>query len=426
MTDDFTARLRLQLREAALREEDRGGLARAATAVRTRPSLAVGSFAAALAVGLVLVLGLWMVASTDTETAAPDAGPRVVANVAVADALGRSTRGRVRLGVAVRDERTASILRVDPRTRRVTARIPVGSEVSLAAATARSGRSRAGPACPAGPLMRIDPSTNRDRSRGSRCAPPAGGPFRGGGFVVVGAAGVGDRRRRACSPSTRRGNRPGPRDRARRQLPGHRRLVRGGELWLTRGDRTITRFDAVTGRRLGRAAVAGARRRLRRSRTPTSSIKVAQRLRRARRPGDGRPLWRRARSGPQVQRRRRRPAAGCYVEGGNGPASARDTLWQLDPRTGRVAGALTVPVFGVVGVVRRRPRRLWLISAAGRAVVVRDGSGAQVDAGGAGGVAASASLPGLKRSSGSSARLIARIIATASGAVLLERNSALP
>ncbi len=29
MTDDFTARLRLQLREAALREEDRGGLARA-------------------------------------------------------------------------------------------------------------------------------------------------------------------------------------------------------------------------------------------------------------------------------------------------------------------------------------------------------------------------------------------------------------
>ena len=108
MTDDFTARLRLQLREAALREEDRGGLARAATAVRTRPSLAVGSFAAALAVGLVLVLGLWMVASTNTETTRARRRP-----------AGRPQRrgrrrarpqhaGRVRLRVAVRDERRAT------------------------------------------------------------------------------------------------------------------------------------------------------------------------------------------------------------------------------------------------------------------------------------------------------------------------------
>ena len=105
MTDDFTARLRLQLREAALREEDRGGLARAATAVRTRPSLAVGSFAAALAVGLVLVLGLWMVASTDTETTAPDAGPRVVHERRARRWSRPQHRGRVRLRVGVRDER---------------------------------------------------------------------------------------------------------------------------------------------------------------------------------------------------------------------------------------------------------------------------------------------------------------------------------
>ncbi len=160
MTDDFTGRLRLQLREAALREEDRGGLARAGAAVRTRPSLAFGSFAAALAVGLVLVLGLWMVASTDTETTAPDAGPRVVANVPVADALGRSTRSRsAPCGCPRRT--TGNILRVDPRTRRVTARIPVGSEVSLAAGDGSIWAIPREAGVPSSPLMRIDPRTNR-------------------------------------------------------------------------------------------------------------------------------------------------------------------------------------------------------------------------------------------------------------------------
>jgi len=362
MTDDFTARLRLQLREAALREEDRGGLARAATAVRTRPSLAVGSFAAALAVGLVLVLGMWMVASTNTETTAPDAGPRVVANVPIADALGRGTT--VAFGsVWLSETNNGNILRVDPRTRRVTARIPVGSEVSLAAGDGSIWAiPREAGRVAASPLMRIDPRTNRIVARIPMRA-PGGSPFLGV-FIVVGPRVwvIGGTSVLAVDATRNRPVREV-------ELGGSYQIndasLRDGELWLTRGDRTITRLDAVNGRRLGRLPW----------RVPTGGyvfpyadklVKVAQRSVSLADPSTGRPLWR-TRLGTQVNGA---DIAGgrLYVEGLNG-SSARDTLWELDPRTGRVLGTMTVPVFGVVGSARVG-RDLWLTSAAGRVVVV--------------------------------------------------------
>jgi outer membrane protein assembly factor BamB len=361
MTDDFTARLRLQLREAALREEDRGGLARAATAVRTRPSLAAGSLAAALAVGLVLVLGLWMVASTDTETTAPDAGPRIAHNVALADGLGRSTR--VAFGsVWVSETNAGQILRVDPRTRRVTARIPVGSEVSLAAGEGSVWAIPRESGIPSSPLMRIDPRTNRIVAR-IAMRTPNGDPF-GGGFIVAGPRVwvIGGSSLLAVDPTRNVPVRA-------IELGGSYQVtdafLRDGELWVTRGDGTITRFDAVNGRRLGRLAW----------RAPDRGfvfpygdklVKVAQRSVALVDPSTGRALWR-TRLGTQVNGA---DVAGgrLYVDGLNG-ASARDTLWQLDPRTGRVSGTLTVPVFSVVSSAPVA-RDLWLISAAGRAVVV--------------------------------------------------------
>jgi len=360
MTDDFTARLRLQLREAARREEDRGGLARAGAAVRTRPSLAVGSFVAALAVGLVLVLGLWMVSSTDTETVAPDGGPRVVANVPVADALGSGTA--VAFGsVWLTETNNGNILRVDPRTRRVTARIQVGSEVSLAAGDGSIWAIPRAAGVPATPLMRIDPRTNRVARIAMRA--PGGGSFIGGYIVVgprvwvIGGTSV------LAVDATR--NRPVREVELGGSYQIDNAFLRDGELWLTRGDRTITRLDAVTGRRLGRVPW----------RTPASGyvfpyadklIKVAARSVALAEPATGRPLWRTrlgtAVNGADVVGGR------LYAEGRNG-ASARDTLWALDPRTGNVLGTLTVPVFGVVGSARVG-QDLWLISAAGRAVVV--------------------------------------------------------
>ena len=360
MTDDFTARLRLQLREAALREEDRGGLARAGAAVRTRPSLAVGSFVAALAVGLVLVLGLWMVSSTDTETVAPDGGPRVVANVPVADALGSGTA--VAFGsVWLTETNNGNILRVDPRTRRVTARIQVGSEVSLAAGDGSIWAIPRAAGVPATPLMRIDPRTNRVARIAMRA--PGGGSFIGG-YIVVGPRVwvIGGTSVLAVDPTR---NRPVREVELGGSYQIDNAFLRDGELWLTRGDRTITRLDAVTGRRLGRVPW----------RTPASGyvfpyadklIKVAARSVALAEPATGRPLWR-TRLGTQLNGA---DVAGgrLYVDGLNG-ASARDTLWELDPRTGRVSGTLTVPVFSVVSSAPVG-RDLWLISAAGRAVVV--------------------------------------------------------
>lgn len=361
MTDDFTTRLRLQLRDAALREEERGAVARAAVAARTRPSPAFGSLAAALAVGVVLAFGLWMVSSTRTETTAPDTGPRVVANVAVADGLGASAR--VAFGsVWLSETNSGQILRVDPRTRRVTARIPVGTEVSLAAGDGSIWAIAREVSLAARPLLRIDPRTNRVVARIPMRA-PGGAPF-GGGFIVAGPRiwVVGGTSLLAVDPATNRPVRE-------RDLGGSYQIVdafrSGDELWITRADRSITRLDARDGRRRGRVPW----------RVPAGGfvfpyagkvVQVSQRAVSLADPGTGRPLWR-ARLGTAISGA---DVAGgrLYVEGQNG-SSARDVLWALDPRTGRVTGTLTVPVFSVVGsaVVGRE---LWLVSAAGRTVVV--------------------------------------------------------
>jgi len=58
-----------------------------------------------------------------------------------------------------------------------------------------------------------------------------------------------------------------------------------------------------------------------------------------------------------------------FVVGGDGPAAARDRVWALDARSGRIAGAVTMPEFGPVGMVAVG-RGVWLLTAGGRAVVV--------------------------------------------------------
>ena len=80
----------------------------------------------------------------------------------------------------------------------------------------------------------------------------------------------------------------------------------------------------------------------------------------------GRTVWR-TRLGTQVNEA---AFAGgrLLVEGANG-ASARDSLWELDPRTGRVLGAVTVPGF-TVNAMLRVGRDAWLVTADGHVIVV--------------------------------------------------------
>jgi hypothetical protein len=84
-------------------------------------------------------------------------------------------------------------------------------------------------------------------------------------------------------------------------------------------------------------------------------------------PRTGRATWRR-RVGTEINDAQV-SGSRVFVEGGDGPATARERIWQLDARTGRIAGATTMPEFGPIGMAAVG-RGVWLLTAGGRAVVV--------------------------------------------------------
>ena len=353
MSEEFTERLRLQLREAALREERRGGFARAATSIWTRPWLALGSLAAAVAVALVVVLGVWMVSSMNTEVAKPPAtGPRVLANVQVADALGFS--GRFAYGsVWLTESGQGQILRVDPRTRRVTARIPTGGEVTMDAAAGSVWAARRPGAD--GPLLRIDARTGRIVKRI---------PVRTPGFVlaapsrvwVIGNEAI------AVDPVSNRVV-------AQIRLGGDFKvvdaIVNNGELWLTRGDGSVTRFDAVTGRRLGRATWPA-----KGFMFPYADklVSIDSGSAALLDPRTGRPLWTTRLPGAQQCNDATVAGGRLLVEGTT--TAGREQMWELDPRTGRLLGTTTVPGFTILRTLTVG-RDVWTITAGGKVVIVR-------------------------------------------------------
>jgi hypothetical protein len=356
---DFTTRLRVQLREAAEREERRGALARALAAARPRSSMTLGAVGAAVAAAL-LIVAIGLVGSRAPEPATPP-GPRVAADVAVGDALGSS--GRPGFGALwLSDSAQGAILRVDPVTRRVTRRIPVGSEVALATAAGSVWALPRGPGSQGGPLLRIEPRRGRTVARvdlGTAAAPFRGGVLLvGGGRVwALGATGgvaVDPARDRAVATIRLGGS-----------FTIADALVRGGELWLTRADRSVTRFDARTGRRLGRLPWRSAG-----VLVPFGDrlISVTKRSVALVDPATGRPDWRRrigtALTDAQVS------GARIFVSGADGPAAARDRIWEIDARSGEIAGAVTMPEFGPAGMVAVGDG-VWLLTAGGRAVVVR-------------------------------------------------------
>jgi outer membrane protein assembly factor BamB len=359
MNDDFTARLRMQLRDAAIRDERRGALARTLVAARPRPAVALGALAVAAAAG-VLILVVALVGSRPPEPAAPP-GPRVVADVELGDAFGQGALAAFG-SIWLSDSSRGLVLRVDPRTRRVTARLPVGSEVALTAAAGSVWALRRGPGYQGGPLVRIGPRTGRTITP-IPLRSAAGGPFRGGSLLdagarvwVLGATGA-----VAVDPA---------KDRvvAEIRLGGSYTvtdaLVRDGELWLTRADGSVTRFDARTGRRLGRVSwhVNGFLMPFGERLIAVTKDTVALVD-----PTTGRPLWRRS-LGTDLRNAVVRGSR-LFVEGVDGPAAARERLWELDARTGRPVGAVTVPEFGPFGMVAVGSG-VWLLSGNGRAVVV--------------------------------------------------------
>lgn len=351
MSDDFVSRLQLQLRDAAEREARRGRARRFGRAARARrpwrPVLVLAVIALA-AIGVISAAR-----SLDQHGTTPAGrGPHVVIRKPLV-----GTGGGLRTGfgsVWAVDGATGQMLRIDPSTLAVRARIPVRGNVSFnvgaGAVWAVNGRV----------LERIDPSTNRVVAR----IPLPDRSF----YVLVGrgAVWVGD-----SLTLWRIDTRTNTIDRtvgvARSGFQGNGAATDGRDLYVSRADGTLLVFDARTGARLpspgleidGSAFAAAARGVVflgADQRISALDVRTAHTLWSRKLPVqsfnngvlDGGTLW---------------------IEGG-ARVAGRDRLWRLDAATGRVTGSLALRDFGAPGMAPVAGR-LWLVSGAGVLQVIQ-------------------------------------------------------
>jgi len=361
MNDDFVTRLQFQLRDAAEREARRGTFARAAATTRWRvvssPVLAGAALACVLALAIVLAA---------TRTADRDV-PRPVEQAVPSghglEVVGRSalvTQGGVIApgfgAVWAIDAGTGEVLRIDPRSRRVLARVPVGAQpfvnVGAGAVWVTAG----------GRLLRIDPASNRISARiplglGARSY-VAVFPGREVMWVITALELI------RVDPDRNAIDR-------RIQLEHESFLARGfatdgNQLYVLRGDEVLLILDAATGAtvsttRLGlEGFLLGATDGTVLLETASGVVAVDAR--------SGRTLWREDTGAERVN--------DAFVAGGKVWIHAtdrdtqRDRLLRLDLRDGSVTGSLTLPEFGVAGMAPVG-RDVWVVSPGGRLVAVR-------------------------------------------------------
>ncbi|HEX6743117.1 MAG TPA: hypothetical protein VF087_02865 [Solirubrobacteraceae bacterium] len=244
MTDDFVTRLGVALRDAADREERRRAPWRAvATARATLPRLRASAVLATVIAGLVLAAAVYGLAGLRSNDAAP-AGPKVVAKLTPAGGLDQIVAGFGSAWLA--DTDTQTLLRMDPATRRVTARFPLGGRMAIATdrgaiwvgVTHSSGAFE---------VLRIDPRKNRIVARLHPADLPGGAGV--GGPVIIGGS--------IWILSDEAATRIDPRNghalvtvRTARNGYGTRSLaVVDGDLWVQISDGRLLRLDGATGRR---------------------------------------------------------------------------------------------------------------------------------------------------------------------------------
>jgi len=352
MSQDFVTRLQLQLRDAAEREERRGFAGRAAHRARHdvpwRPALAL----AALALAAILVVGA---ASTLHRHRTPaDHGLHIVTHKPLVSEGGQLIAGFGSIWAV--DFGTGQVLRLNPRTHAVQARIPVGGELQLEVGDGAVW------ACDGARLLRIDPATNAVVARVPLNTPARTffGALAGPGVVWV------------VSPTEML--RFDPR---RKVIDGKVTLSRGGfeanglaidgrTLYFSRADGSLAAFDARTGARLGSRSV------------PLNGVAVAAShgivfLATEKSVGaldgrSGRTLW----NEPlRVQRINGVVLGGStlWVEGTD-LTSGGDRLWRIDAATGGVTGTLGLRDLGAGGMAPVG-RGLWLVSSAGVLQVIQ-------------------------------------------------------
>jgi streptogramin lyase len=256
---EFETTLRSQLRNAAEREQRRGRLARLGAAGRAllptvgHSALPAAAAAAAVAAAIA-VAAIFLTSGSERRAVAP---PKVVGQFPVADSLGSTVAayGSIWTNDTSRDE----LLRVDPGARRieaghsylgVTTRLRVQGEVSLAsgggALWALQRGSPSGGGEFHGPLLRINPTTNRVTAR-IALRTPAGQPFVGAEVLATrdhvwvsgyesGALRIDPRTNRVSEVIAP------PGDRVAMNL-----ALQGGGLWALTTDGRLQRFDPRTG-----------------------------------------------------------------------------------------------------------------------------------------------------------------------------------
>lgn len=366
MTEDFVTQLRLQLREAALREERRAPFAQ--RVVRARRHLpGPAPMAAALAVALLaLVVALGAVALRgEPEPSAP----KVIGTYPVASGLSALAPGFGAVWTA--DPIRGEVLRIDPATRRVAARIPVPGEALVAtgagAVWAVAGDLQYGGDKGPVRLLRIDPATNRVVAR-IPLRTPAGGGF---GVLdlqidrdVVWVVGVA-----VAVPVDPASNVPG------RQVSltgttgeaARGAVIAGDTVSVLTVDGRLRRLDSRSGgvkgeARLGTPADAylyGGR--------PGTLTLVAGNEIQLLEAATGRPFWRAALGGEIRYWAPGDDVIWAQVSREPGP---RDRLVRLDAGSGRPNGEVALGEPGVTGMAAVG-RELWVATPGGNIVVVR-------------------------------------------------------
>jgi putative pyrroloquinoline-quinone binding quinoprotein len=364
---EFEARLRLELREAAERAQRRGRLARFVAAGRSllagvgRSALPAAAVTAGIAAAIAVAVA-FMTSGTEQRPVAP---PKVVAKLTVADTLGSAlaASGSVWMNDTTRNE----LLRVEPVSRRVSARLPVRGEVTLARGAGalwalQEGSHRGGFELH-GPLLRIDPNTNRVTAR-VPLRTPEGQPFAGfevlagPDYVWVGGASGALR----VDPRTNRVTLAVvPPD----KLVGSDFALSRGGLWAITADGRLLRFDTRTGETVSNVRVALPRA-VDLSGGPGDALiaTLAGGLARVD-PYDGRVAWR-TRLGGRVN---------AWIGAGGliwarSSGQVHDRLSALDPDTGRVLTTVELDDFSGSGIAAIDDE-LWLSTVGGDVVVLR-------------------------------------------------------
>ncbi len=336
MRQDFVDRLELELRTAGERRARPWRIA--------RRQLLAPALAALGVVAIAIVVAAAALRSDDSVPA--QAPPRLIANTALVSQGG--SMASVFGSVWVADIASGRVLRLDPRTRAVEARIPLGGAAWINAAAGSVwalGRDR---------LLRIDPATNRVVA-----SIPSGGDAPG---MVLDGAGVVwmaypqallrvDLRRNAVTRTV-------PTSPSGFKALGA--VSDGRVLYLTRGDGRLLRVDARTGKRLsavrasfggwlmgvagGTVFVAGD--------SGVTAVDAAT----------GRPRWTRDLRAQSVNNGVL-DGTTMWVQATD-RATPRDRLWRIDARTGHVTGSLTLPEFGAASVVTVG-KQVWTMSTGG-------------------------------------------------------------